>query len=215
MPDYFPAPTGSGAVGEGGIGNLIIGGLSFPWQDTIISQYANSDRIVGLCSAFAAVFDQKASIDEFYDLVMNLQTATTWGLDTWGRIVGVNRVIAIAPTKYLGFNEGGTVSYTPFNDGPLYSGQKLTSAYSLSNDAFRQLIIAKAAANLWDGSIPGINIILRFLYPMMVAYVVDNNNMTMTYHFGWTLSPVEASVAISSGVLPRPTGVAVSYIQVP
>lgn len=213
--DFFPAPAGSAAIEELAIGIGPIGSVPFAWQNTAISQYANSPRIMNVVASFAAAMDQSQNLDNFYDMFWNVQTAVGYGLDVWGRIVGVSRVVNISPTKFFGFDEGGTISYEPFNQAPFYSGQPISTGFRLDDDPYRQLIYAKAAANIWDGSIPQANAILRLLFPGRIAYVIDNQDMTMTYWFGWTLSPVEASVAITTGILPRPSGVAVIYHQEP
>ncbi len=212
--DYFPAPSGSGSP-YSPVGQLVIGGLPFPWQRTVVSQYANSPKLLGLIAPFADALDATVLLDDFYDNFWNVQTAEGYGLDVWGRIVGVGRVLEITADRYFGFEEGGSIDYDPFNQAPFYSGQPLTGAFRLDDDPFRRLIYTKAASNIWDGSIGGANVILRMLFPGRVAYVVDNQNMTMTYRFLWQLSAVEAAIVITSGILPRPSGVKVSYEQVP
>jgi hypothetical protein len=212
MPDYFPEPHGSGQPNVP-IEELVIGGLPFPWQRTIVSQYANSPKLLGLVAPFSAALDGSTLLDNFYNLFWNVQTAVGYGLDVWGRIVGVGRVIEISALRYFGFQEGGDISYDPFNQSPFYSGQPLTAAFRLDDTSFRRLIFAKAASNIWDGSIPQVNAILQMLFPGQVAYIIDNQDMTMTYHFGWILTPVDASIAITSGILPRPSGVKVEYEQ--
>jgi hypothetical protein len=201
------------AISDGGIGTtLVIGGSSFDWGATILSQYANSSRIVGVVGAFAEALSQKADIDAFYDMMWNIQTAEGYGLDVWGRIVVVNRVLQIN-SRFVGFAEGNSGSdYDPFNVSPFYAGQGTSSAFALSDDAFRLLILAKALANISSGSIQGINAILQLLFPGRGAcYVTDNQNMTMTYTFGFTPTPVEVAIIETSNVLPRPAGVKVLF----
>lgn len=81
--------------------------LPFDWRQTVISQYANSPRLLQLIEDFAGYVDPTAKLDAFYDLVMNLDTAQGYGLDVWGRIVGVNRVLKVTNTDYFGFAEAG------------------------------------------------------------------------------------------------------------
>lgn len=204
-----------------GIGQFVIGESSigevtplFDWfHKTIYGQFANSPVILRLIELFNDWIDPAPLIDSFYDDVWNVATAKGWGLDVWGRIVGVNRVLQAAPSKYLGFEEAGTLSADPFNQSPFYSGEPPTQNFSLSDEAFRNLIYAKAAANIWDGSIPGLNRVLRLLFPGQVCYVTDGLNMTMVYRFHFTLSPVQQTIVINSGVLPRPAGVSATYVQ--
>ncbi len=200
------------SIGQFVIGESQIGDLPFDWTQTVLSQYANSPVMLAILANKSAWYDPTGQISLFYDQCWNLETAQGYGLDVWGRIVGVERVLPVS-VKYLGFEEAGQISADPFNQSPFYSGLISTSNYALSDDAFRQLIYAKAAANIWDGSIPGLNGILRTLFPGEVAYVEDGQDMTMTYYFGFALTPVQLSIVLTSGVLPHPAGVGVSYVQ--
>ena len=163
-----------------------------------------------IIAGFAAALDQKALLDTFYDKVWNIATCETFGLDVWGRIVVVSRTLSVT-TRFFGFDEGSP-DYDPFNVSPFYIGDSLTTSYVLSDTAYRVLILAKALHNICFGSIPGINAILQLLFPDRgPCYVTDNQDMTMTYTFGFTPTPVELSIIETSNVLPRPTGVRVLY----
>ena len=74
-------------------------------QDTIASQYANSPIILSIIDTINDAIDPRFTIDDFYTILWNLRTATGWGLDIWGRIVGVNRTVQMLdPTaKYFWF----------------------------------------------------------------------------------------------------------------
>jgi len=186
------------------------------YQQTIISQFAASPIICQLIANMNDYIDPTINLDSFYNNVWNVHTAIGYGLDVWGRIVGVNRVLNIPiGGKYLGFEEAGSVSADPFNNSPFYTGEPITGNYVLTDDGFRTLILAKAFANICDGSIPSINQILLTLFPGQGnCYCTDGQNMTMTYTFEFTLSPVDAAIVEQSGVLPRPCGVSVSVVQV-
>jgi hypothetical protein len=203
----------SGAIGVGGIGSFVIGGDSYDWEATVISQYANSPKLKALIGSFAVSVDQKADIDAFYDDLWNIDTAFGYGLEVWGRIVVVNRTLQIN-SRYFGFDEGNANSdYDPFNQSPFYPGGGTTTSYRLQDDAFRILILAKALANITYGSVPGINSILQLLFPGRgPVYVEDNGNMQMTYVFGFIPTPVEVAIVQTSNVMPKPTGVKVNYV---
>lgn len=186
--------------------------MTFDWRTTLFSQYANSPVMLALLENFNQAVNVAGSIDNFYRDVWDLNTAIGWGLDFWGRIVGVQRVIPVAATKYFGFQEAGNISADPFGQSPFYPGFSSDFSFPLSDDAFRTLIYAKAASNIWDGSIPGLNRILRLLFPGAPIYVEDNQNMTMTIVLGFAPSPVQQSILFNTGVLPRPAGVSVSYV---
>lgn len=188
---------------------------TFRYEDTILSQFANSPVILSLIGSFSAAVNPGANIDAFYNNVWNVLTAQGYGLDVWGRIVGVTRVLQVSSGAWLGFEEAndGTVE-TPFNQAPFYNGASTTANYALSDDAFRQLILAKAYANISNGSIPSINQILMALFGSAgECWCTDGQNMTMTYTFEFELSPVQYAIVSQSGVLPRPAGVLVNIIQ--
>ncbi|MBW8073056.1 MAG: DUF2612 domain-containing protein [Ferrovum sp.] len=183
----------------------------FDWQQLILAQFSNSPIILSFCENVFDYIDPSADLETFYDYVWNIATAQGFGLDIWGRIVGVNRVLQIT-NKYFGFEEAGDVSADPFNQSPFYSGPVASTNYPLSDPAFRTLILAKSMANLTNCSITSINKILMFLFGANGdCYCTDGLDMTMTYTFsGFTPSAVDLSIIENSGVLPRPAGVSVS-----
>ncbi|MEX3555718.1 MAG: DUF2612 domain-containing protein [Burkholderia gladioli] len=186
---------------------------------TVISQYANSPTLIQLVQNMNGYVDPSADIDAFYDNVWNIQTAVGRGLDIWGKIVVLEhgRLLKIPSAEInLGFNEAGTASATTFNSGVFYAGQPITQNYYLSDDAFRTLILVKAAANISDGSIPSYNRLLQSLFVGRGrCYVNDLGNMQMRYTFEFYLQPFELAIITQSGALPRPTGVLVTVLEEP
>lgn len=242
-PPYPHRPgAGSNAIGVGGLGTtLSIGDIPlFDWRRTILSQYANAPILTAIIEALAGYIDQTRNLDSFYDLIWNIDTAQGYGLDVWGRIVGVNRVLEVANATYFGWSEE-LPGVTTWGYGAWYSGATLTDNFALTDDAYRRLILVKAAANITDGSIPSINAILLQLFPhrgnayvregMPVPYFDWHEStkgrawgqsqwysgqalprMTMQYVFDFPLSPVEVAIVEQSGVLPKPTGVSASVV---
>jgi hypothetical protein len=240
----YPRPAAGipNGIGQFEIGVSPIGTQEgFDVWTTVISQYANSPILTDLILNIDAYLDQTANLEAFFDFVMNLDTAQGHGLDVWGRIVGVNRVLQVQVGDWFGFDEAMPGVGT-FGQSAFYSGAPLTSNFTLSDQAYRQLILAKAAANITNGSIPAINRILMGLFPNRGnAYVAEGqqsgqwfgfaesvnaqgfnqasfysgatiSTMTMTYVFEFQLSPVELAIVEQSGVLPKPTGVSASVV---
>ncbi len=186
--------------------------LAFDARQTLLSQYANSPIIVALVEALNHALDQQTAVNDFYNVVWNVDTATGFGLDIWGRIVGVTRALFVSDSLYLGFSDSSDA--TPFGSGIFWGAARLTPNFKLSDIAFRRLILAKAALNITDSSIPAINAILRALFPDYGnVYVRDNGNMTITYVFGAALSKVDYAIVSQSGALPRPVGVSFNVEQ--
>jgi Protein of unknown function (DUF2612) len=217
-PRYAPGFTpGSNSIGIGfAIGVSPIGILSpyDPWK-TVLAQYANSPIITSMITSFNAALDQTSNFESLYDLVWNVATAQGYGLDVWGRIVGVTRVLKFSGTSpSFGFNEAN--SWTGFGQGGFFSGGSGTSNFVLSDSDFRTLILAKASGNICDGAIPSINAILLALFPNRgKCYVADGLNMSLTYTFKFVLNPVELAIVQTPGVLPNPAGVIINVSSLP
>lgn len=216
-PPYPPPPgPGSNAIGIFQIGISPIGTIPQfdPWS-TVQSEYANSPRLTDLILSFSDAIDPTQNIDDFYDDMWNIYTAVGYGLDVWGRILGVSRILHIpGSVQYLGFEEADDpLNEQPFNVAPFYSGQVITENYALSDPGFLVLLLAKALANICNGSIPALNQILLTLFPNRGAcFVTDGRDMTMTYTFAFALTAVETAIIEQSGVLPTPSGVAYSVV---
>jgi len=227
----------SNALGRFTIGVSPIGTIPpFDVWRTVISQYANSKILTTLITNFFGYIDQTKNFDDFFDLIWNVDTAVGYGLDVWGRIVGVNRILKVSvPGSYFGFEEA--TDTVGFNQAPFYSGSPLTTNYTLSDQAYRSLILTKAMANIAQCSIPALNSMLLSLFPHRGnCYVTEGiksgpwfgfeeatdatgfnqasfysgqviDRMVMTYTFEFSLTPIEMAIVTNSGVLPKPTGV--------
>lgn len=205
----FPRPlAGSNSIGRFIVGQGQIGNIPLldPWE-SILSQYANSGGITGVITSFFAAMDVTELTDEFYDASFNIITAFGAGLDNWGRILQVSRVLQVGTIINFGFNQARP-GVTTFGFGAWSNGAKSTQNIALSDSAYRVLLLAKAAANISDGSIKSIDSILSALFPGRGnAYVSDGQNMTMQYVFAFHLTPLERAIVLQSGVLPKPSGV--------
>lgn len=180
--------------------------LGFDARQTLLSQYANSPVITGLLTALNYALDQKAAVNAFYRMVWDVESARGFGLDIWGRVVGVSRALYVSDSQFLGFSS--STDAVPFGSGIFWGAGRLTPNFRLTDIAYRRLILAKAALNITDCSVPAINAILRALFPDYGnVYVRDNGDMTLTYVFGSALSKVDYAIVSQSGALPRPVGV--------
>jgi hypothetical protein len=187
---------------------------------TVLAQYAASPRLNSLINSFNEAVSPDQFVNNFYDLIWNIDTAETYGLDVWGKIVDVSRWLTVSDDfNYLGFNEAKLDVPTltdprPFNQAPFYSGERSTQTIELSDPVYRRLIMMKAMANITDCSIPNINRMLRYMFSDRGrAYVKNDGGMQMSYVFEFQLSTAELAIVQSSGVLPSPPGVNVSIIM--
>src|SRR5512139_3166410 len=91
-------------------------------EQTIISQYGTSATITALVQGMNGYIDPRADVDGFYSYVWNVQTAQGFGLDIWGRIVGISRALHVpAAPDYFGFSDALPGSH-PFGESPFYDG---------------------------------------------------------------------------------------------
>lgn len=190
------------------------------FEATIYSQYVNAEKLYSLIDTFNQAVGPESWIDNFYDMIWDIETATTHGLNIWGKIVVVDRLLTVTENQiYFGFGEAKSTPSVvddpqPFNQAPFFGGVKSTSTLSLSDDAYRKLIMMKAMSNITNCTIPSLNKILMYMFgDSGKCYVRNDGNMTMSYVFEFELSSVESAIVQSSGALPSPAGVTVNIVQ--
>ena len=185
------------------------------YLDTVIRQYGASPRLLALLESFNDALDPSALVDSFIQNLWDIDTAVGYGLDVLGRIVKVGRVLLIPPTstpEQFSFNEQGDTDSTGVPWDIFNAGPPAAQSYTLTDDAYRLLILVKALSNISDRSIPSLNRGLMLLFPGRGnAYVIDHHDMSATFHFTFALTDVEIAILKQSGALPGPTGVSISY----
>ena len=172
---------------------------------TIISQYANSPRIVALISNANAYIDPTPDFDNFYNLVWNINTAVGFGLDIWGRILGITRLLEINdPGPTFGFDGSGL---QPFGQGT-FGTHPANTSYLLTDDAYRVLLLLKAMVNISASDIPTLNGILASLMAGRGrCYILEVATMKIRYVFEFLLMPYERALFSKPGITPHPAGV--------
>lgn len=191
------------------------------YQQTVLSQYSNGPTIGTVLNAIWHWYDPTALINDWYANIWDLDTAVGIGLDIWGRIVGVDRVLQISASSYFGLHGSLGASGSPFRVDPFYHGGGVTAAYPMPDALYRTVIYAKAHFNICDGSYAAINQALLSLFgphgalPVVGgAWCADGATpLSMTYYFGATLNAVQSALVFQSGVLPTPAGVVVSVVE--
>ena len=154
------------------------------YTETIISQYGNSPAILSLLDSFNSAVEPYADIDNFYVWVWDVSTAQGFGLDIWGRIVGVSRTIPTNPATVL------------------------------TDAQFLQLILLKALANISRDTSYAINtLLLDWMAGRGRTYVNDLGNMEIRYMFEFALEQFEIDIITQSGIFLRPAGVGGWMVQ--
>lgn len=188
-------------------------------RDTILTQYAASPNLRSLIESFNTTMDMTEFTEGFLTTIWDISTAEDYGLDVWGKIVGVSRLLNVPQqTTNFGFDEAfisaNDDSPKPFDEAPFYEGLQLTTTVRLANDGYRKLILAKAMANITDCSIPSLNNALNYLFEGEGdAFVAITGVMSMSYVFSFNLSPVEWAILLNSNAIAKPAGVSVSIMS--
>lgn len=188
-------------------------------KDTILTQYASSPNLRSLIETFNTSMDMTELTEEFLTAIWDISTAKGYGLDVWGKIVGVSRQLNVRQSAtYFGFDEAfisaSDDSPKPFDEAPFFDGVQLTSTVRLADDGYRKLILAKAMANITDCSIPSLNKALNYLFNGEgAAFVTVTGVMSLNYVFSFNLTDVEWSILLNSNAVAKPAGVSVSIMS--
>ena len=180
-------------------------------ETTILSQYSASPRILALAHGFALRLDPAPDIDLFFEKVFDIETAQGWGLDNWGRILGVPRGVQVATVDWFGYYGSGL---QPWNQAPFFNTQQATNNYPLTDEAYRKLLMYKAAANISSADAATINRLLKQIFPDTFDHIVDNGDMSIRAVFNDYLQPVEIGILNTYGALNKGAGVQWIYLSV-
>jgi hypothetical protein len=181
------------------------------WPPTVLQQYANSPRLLGMISSFGAALDADAMSEAFLDSIWDIDTAVGYGLDVLGRIVGVTRSLYIPggqAGQLAGFAEAGAGAYG-FGQAPFNTNVVLTPNYTLGDDDFRRLILVKALSNISSRSITAINSALMLMFSGRGGnvYVADRGGMKAAYIFGFQPTNLDLALLLQTGAFDSPSGV--------
>lgn len=149
----------------------------------IFWQYNNAPNLNSLINSKQNWFNinQTEFWENWINNVLNIQTANDYGLSIWGALLQIPRVYNV-------------------------SGEDI----ALTTNQYRTVILARLRLLKTRATVPEINKLLKFLFGKYgKAYVTDNYNMTITYHFNFKLSDLQLAVLQNVTLLPRPAGVEV------
>lgn len=152
----------------------------------IQSQYSASEKVLALAAGFQKQLDPHLDVDLFYDKMFNIYSAEGIGLDNWGVILAIPRIIADPDT-----------------------GKSVT----LADEHYRLLLLYKAMANISASTAAAQNHLLAMLvntgiggFPS-VAYVLETDTMVIRWVFEDYLDPLQLAVFKTAGTLARGAGV--------
>jgi len=192
---------------------------SFPLT-TLLRQYGNSPNLISIITLMGESVRWDDFEGDFFTDIFDITTANTHGLDIWGKILNLSRVMTYtANNAYLGFNEANLSVETstdpqPFDQYSFYDPDtNYSGTVSLQDDAYRKALMMKAMANITDCTPATLNASLMFMFSSSGdAWVEHDGPMAMSYHFDFTPTTTELAIIQSSGILPSPAGCVVSYV---
>lgn len=153
----------------------------------ILSQYANSPKLMTILDGLEGMIGVEADIQSFYNNIFNIQTANTYGLNIWGERLNISRRLKI---------NGQTVE--------------------LNDKYYRFLLLVKAMSNISNCTVPSLEEILNYLFRERgKVYVFDTGIMTMKYTFDFYLDEMEKAILNLPGIPPKPTGVGMTVVELP
>lgn len=172
-----------------------------PYLARVTSEYANATKFNAELSAilqpFADGIDAMNSLPGLFDL----DVAVGDQLDKTGQWIGATRQLSIPLTNVffsfdtanLGFDQGEWQG--PFNP----TGELIT----LADDTYRLLLQVTAAANQWDGTIPGIydSWVPFFTVEGGFVHIVDGEDGTMAFNFNLVSISAVVKALLNEGLL--------------
>lgn len=139
--------------------------------------------------------------------VFDLTTANEFGCSVWGVILGIPLSIGEPGTGALpvfGFNPDGL----NFDNGNF--GRDSAGVAGLTLEQKRLVLRLRYYQLVSDGSAPFANLTIRNVFGM--GYVLDNEDMTITYVFPVEI-PLQVRLVLEEfDLLPRPAGVGVNIL---
>ena len=182
-------------------------------DETIQSQYSASPTIIALVHSSRVRIKPDADIKLFYDCIFNIETAQGIGLDIWGRILGIGRLLDVEDAgEWFGFLEA---DYDPFNVSPMWDGSRTTIQTELADDAYRYLLMWKALANISTADAASLNNLLLGLFPGMDVVVHEVGPMAIELYVFFPLEPYQRAVLDAYGLFAKGAGVGFNWCEIP
>jgi hypothetical protein len=187
-----------------------------PYLDLVTSEHADKPNFMAMIAAVLQPLCDSQTLLAAMPTLYDLDVAVGSQLDTTGQWIGVTRIVEIPlagvyfsfDTAGLGFDQG-----TWFN-----SGEPSESLVSLPDPAYRILLYARAAANQWNGTIPGAYAAWNILFQGtgIGILIQDEDDMHMIYALTGPVPDAVTTALFTGGYLDLvPAGVEVDDYLVP
>ena len=164
----------------------------------VISQYANSPVFLKLANGTQDLFDDSEFVQNWYNVIFNLETATGYGLDVWGKILNRDRRFIYDGVEYY-LKGAQTIDNVEFTDEEM-------------ENLYRKVLQLTAMRYIGNASIASINKMIQFIFDGK-CYCLEYAPMQIRYVFRFYMNNVQK--AIIETLNPHPTGVLSSFEYLP
>lgn len=182
--------------------------------ETIQSQYSASPTIRALAESARIHIAPDADMELFYKQIFDIGTAQGAGLDIWGRILGMGRDVDVTDlSDFFGFYGSDN---QPFDQAPFWNGlNQPTGVYTLSDEAYRQLLLWKAMANISAADAASLNRLLQGLFPGKNVVIYETGVMAIELILYFPLEPWERTILKNYGLIAKGAGVELNWVEIP
>lgn len=182
----------------------------------ITSEHQNKPKFMamirGVIGVLTRIQDLYASMIPLFDLGV----AVGDQLDIIGQWVGISRNVNIPDAAGIYFEWDGDDYTTGWDFGSWAPAEAPSTIVSLPDDAYRNLIRAKIAANSWNGTIEGAYAAWAQVFPTYTILIQDNQNMTMAIGIVGAIVDSMTLALLTGGYLPlKPEGVRITEYFIP
>lgn len=149
------------------------------YLNLVTSNYKNQPKFNAMLSFMTAIpVRVQQLMNQMITSLFDLSTPPVGNqLDIIGQWVGVSRTVAI-PISGVYFSFDGTDTSVGWDFGSWQPTNAPSAITTLPDDAYYNLILAKIAANNWDGTTTGAYKIWSQVFPQYRILIQDNCNMT-------------------------------------
>lgn len=186
------------------------------YLDLVTSEYQNQPNFNAMLAFMVAVPVQVQSLMNQMNgtalpSLFDLATPPVGNqLDILGQWAGISRNVNI-PITGVFFSWDGTDFTLGWDYGSWQSDTQPTSIVALPDDAYLTLILAKIAANNWNGTTNGAYEIWDALFPQFTILIQDNCNMTYAMAIiGGIVDSLTLALITGGYIQLRPEGVQIS-----
>ena len=144
---------------------------------TVQSQYAASPRILALAAQYWQLLDPTPSADLMISKMIDPSTAEGYGLDVWGRIVGIKRALVPVGGEYLAFAPPSSVTNPDGNSWNNAPFNPVNSSGYASDAIYRVYVYVKAMLNIGNGSLADLNRYFSLLFPGSGIKIIHSGTM--------------------------------------